>query len=295
MKKLIPTPTLVWILVFTLAGIWGSSYLVLKKALVVFTPLQVIAGRMFFASIFLLPFALREIKNIPRQKWGSLIFFAIITNLCVTYLNALAQSQITSSLNGIFSALTPLMTLVLGLVFYRQTFKPIQLLGLLIGLIGTLILVFYAPGNELGAINLFALIAVLATLCTGLSGNIVKFNLSDLSSVQISSIAFLIVFPLAAFYVWQSDFFILGLESSEGRWALGEILFLAFFANVIAILIFTWLIEISSPVFATLVTYLVPIVALGWGLWDGEVVNLSQLMGMGIIISSVWLVGRTID
>lgn len=291
----IPPLTLIWGLVFILAGIWGSSYLLLKKALLVFTPLEVIAGRMFFASILSLPFALKEIRRIPRDKWVQLVGFAFIANFLVTFLNAWAQSEISSSLNGVLSALTPLMTLLIGGVCYRVLIRKFQIWGILIGLVGTTILTLYAPGNELGQVNTFAIVAVLATFFTGLTANMIRFNLEGLSPLQIASVAFLIILPFAATYTFSSDFIPKALESSQGQEALLYIILLAVFANVVAILIFTKLIELSSPVFASLVNYLVPLIALGWGIWDGELVNSYQLLGMSIIILSVWIVGRVVN
>lgn len=250
---------------------------------------------MFFASLLALPFAIREIKHIPRAKWLPLVAFAFIANFLVTFLNAWAQSEISSSLNGILSALTPLMTLVIGALFYKVPIRRFQFWGLTIGLIGTTVLTMYSPGNELGQVNVFALIAVFATFFTGLTANMIRFNLDGLSPMQIASIAFLIILPFAGAYTLYSGIIPRGLSSPEGSQGLLYILILATFANVVAILIFTKLVELSSPVFASLVNYLVPIIALGWGIWDGELINSYQLFGMSIIILSIWVVGRVVE
>ncbi|MCI4667528.1 MAG: DMT family transporter [Bacteroidia bacterium] len=288
----IPPLTLVWGLVFILAGIWGSSYLLLKKALVVFDPLEVIAGRMCFSALLILPISIKQVRKIPRNKWPAMILFAIMANFLITFLNAVAQSKISSSLNGILSALTPLMTLLVGGIFYATRIRRNQVIGLILGLVGTTILVLFSSEGKFGQVNLYASLAVLAAFFTGLTGNMVRYNLEGLKAIQIASIGFLLILPFAAGYTFYSGIIPTGLSSPEGTRGLIYILVLAVFANLVGILIFTKLINLSSPVFASLVTYLVPIIALCWGLWDGETVNYYQLLGMAVVILSVWLVGR---
>ncbi|MEL6253757.1 MAG: DMT family transporter, partial [Bacteroidota bacterium] len=115
----IPPKIQAWVLILILTFVWGSSFIMLKKALAVFSPLQVVSGRMTFAALTLLPFAIRELRNIPRDKWKFLIIFSIIANIFTTLSYAVAQSQIDSALNGIINTLTPLMTLIVGLLAYK--------------------------------------------------------------------------------------------------------------------------------------------------------------------------------
>ncbi|MEO0895029.1 MAG: DMT family transporter [Bacteroidota bacterium] len=290
----ISSTQLVWILVSLLALIWGSSYLVLKRALVVFSPAQVAAARMAIAAMFMLPIAIPNFRKIPRDKWAILIVFALMTNALITYLNALAQSQISSSLNGIVSALTPVMTYLIGITLYGQRGSRPQSMGLILGLAGSIILVFFGQKAGFGTINLFVLVAIGAAFFTGFAANMIRFNLQGLTVMQISSMGFVLVFPLALAYTLYSDFIPTALGSMDGQIALFEVTFLAILANVAGIILFTKLVEISNPVIASLVTYLVPVIALGWGIWDGELINIYQLIGMAIIILSVWIVGKTI-
>lgn len=264
----------------------------LKRALDVFSPLQVFAGRMTLSALVLLPFAIRDLAKIPKDKWRALVLFAVLTNIFTTLFYAIAQSRIESSLNGMLNTLTPLMTLLAGAVLYRQAIQFWQGVGLALGLIGSIILVLFDSGWQIGMINAFAIFAILATLCNGLTANILKFSLKGLTVMQISSIAFLIVLPVSLTLGITADF-IPTITQSEGGWtAFGYICILALFANVIGILLLSKLIQLSSPVFASLITYLMPLVALFWGALDHEVIRAGEIGAMALILSCVWLVNR---
>ncbi|MEL6133137.1 MAG: DMT family transporter [Bacteroidota bacterium] len=288
----LPPTLVIWTIVIVLALTWGSSFLLLKYSLQVFEPGQVFAGRMFFAALVLIPFVFRYVKDIPLKKWALLALFAFFTNFCTTYLNALAQSGITSSLNGVLSSLTPLMTLMVGYILYKASLKRSQLLALLLGLTGVVALILFEQGLKFGNFNLYAFYAVLAALCVGISTNMIRYHFSDFSPLQIASLSFLIIFPFSTGYAIYSGFFELAFASQEGWIAMQEIIFLGVISNAAAILLFAKLVEISSPIFASMVTYLMPIVAVGWGIWDGEIVTIKALAAMAIIIVSIWLVNR---
>ena len=281
----IATPTLIWAIVIVLTLIWGSSFIMLKRALEVFTPGQVFAGRMTTSALVLLPFAVRDVFRIPRNKWPAMIVFAILANFFMTLFYAIAQSGLDSSLNGMLNALTPLMTFLVGVLLYRQSFQLLQWLGLLLGLLGTLILILVDSNWQIGLVNSLAIFSVLATFCYGFVSNLLKFNLQGLSVLEISSVGFLIVLPISLGYALYSGFFPTIVEAEGGWNALSYIIVLAIFANVVGILLLSRLVQLSSPVFASLITYLMPFVALFWGVWDGEEVTLwdigAMLLGLG--------------
>lgn len=264
----------------------------LKRVVEVFTPGQVFSGRMMMATLALLPFAIREVRRVPRDVWPMLIVFSVLANFLTTFLYATAQTSIDSSLNGMINSLTPLMTLTVGAIIYRQRIRIFQVLGLLMGLAGTLLLVWQTKAGQAGAINWFALVAIGATAANGFTVNIVKFNLSKLSVIQLSSVSFLIIFPAAFGYALYSGFFPLAFGSDEGLVAMGYIVVLGVLANAMALIMLSKLIQISSPVFATMTTYLIPVVALYWGFRDGEIITSLDLVAMAIILVSVYVVDR---
>lgn len=258
----------------------------------VFSPLQVFSARMGLSALVLLPFAVRDIVKIPREKWPSLILFAVLTNIFTTLFYAIAQSSIESSLNGMLNTLTPLMTLLAGAVLYRQPIRSLQGVALILGLLGSALLILFDSNWQIGMINSFAIFAILATLCNGLTANILKFSLQGLTVMEISSVAFLIVLPVSLSFGIGTDLVPTLLSEENAMSAFGYIVVLAIFANVIGILLLSRLIQLSSPVFASLITYLMPLVALFWGMLDLEVISLGEIAAMTLILSCVWLINR---
>lgn len=279
-------------MIVVLTLIWGSSFIMLKRVLEVFTPPQVFSGRMMTAALVLFPFAIKELRKIPKEKWLPLIIFALLANLFTTLLYATAQTRLDSALNGMINTLTPLMTMVVGGLFYRQSIRIFQILGLLIGVFGAGLLIFQAGEGQINGVNAFALIAVMATLLNGFTVNIVRFNLAGLSVMQLSSISFLIISPIAVGYALYSGFFPIAFGSPQGLGALGFLVILGALGNALALLMLSKLIQISSPVFATLTTYLIPIVALYWGYQDGEIITPLEIGAMGLILVSVYMADR---
>jgi drug/metabolite transporter (DMT)-like permease len=282
----------IWILVILLTLIWGSSFILLKWSLRVFSPGQVFAGRMMIAALVLSPFAIRAIPQIPRDKWLPLLTFACVANIATTLLNALALKGITSSLGGILNTITPLVTLLIGVLLYRQRMRWAQGLGLILGLVGTVVLILYEADGKIGNVNTFALYAVAATICSGFFTNIIKFNLRGLSVLQFSSVAFLMVLPVSLGYGWYANFFSHITEVAGGWRAFGYLAILGVFTNAVGLLMLGRIIQLSNPVFASLITYLIPIVALFWGYLDGELISWPQVISMSVIIGSVWLINR---
>ena len=244
------------------------------------------------AALVLFPFAIRAIPQIPRDKWLPLLTFACVANIATTLLNALALKGISSSLGGILNTITPLITLLIGVLLYRQRMRWAQGLGLILGLVGAVVLLLYEANGRIGEVNVFALYAVGAAICAGFFANIIKFNLRGLTVLQFSSVAFLMVLPVSLGYGWYANFFS-HITEAEGGWeAFGYLVILGTFTNAIGLLMLGRIIQLSNPVFASLITYLIPIVALFWGYLDHELISWPQVLSMLVIIGSVWVVNR---
>lgn len=293
MKSAFPRSGQVWFLVVALALLWGSSFLVLKRVLETYDPIQVFAGRMFFAALTLLPFSLRYLPRISARQWPPLLALALIANFATTLLNALAQVRISSSLAGTLNSLTPLMTLLIGVFFYRRRINRWQILGVFGGLIGTLLLL---QSDQAGftwlKLNAFALFVIGATLCMGFTNNLIKYNLPELSNLQIASVSFLLVLPLSIAFGWYSEFFHVAFTDPTTRQATWYLIFLGVASNALALLMLARIITLSSPVTASLVTYLIPIIATIWGWWDGEAIYWYNLLIMALIIGCLYLVNH---
>lgn len=288
-------PLQVWLLVIGLSLLWGSSFLLLKRVLYLYSPIQVFAGRMLFAGIWLIPLAWRKLRRIPADKWPPLLAIAIIANFATTLLNAFAQVSLASALAGILNSLTPLMTLFVGLLFFNRDMLRGQFWGVLLGLVGTTLLVLTSSNGAFGEVNFAAFLVIGATLCHAFTNHIIRSNLSSLTHMQVAGASFLLISPVALLAGWSSGLFEQVLTHPENWETTIYLAFLGMGANAVALLIVARIVQLSSPVNASMVNYIIPIVAVGWGIYDGEPISLLQILFMVLIIACVWLVNRKQD
>ncbi|MEM7109118.1 MAG: DMT family transporter [Bacteroidota bacterium] len=283
---------LAWGLLLLLALIWGSSFILIKKGLLIYSALEVGAIRIVAAYLFLIPMALQSIKKTEKKHWRFLFTVGLFGSFLPAFLFAIAQTQIQSSLAGILNALTPLFTMLLGLVLFSQRFTIKLALGLLLGFLGSVVLVFVGERDEI-VFNVYALLVVLATLFYAANLNLIKFKLRDASSKAITSLSLFLVGPIALIHLlFNTDFIATTLSVKGAYLALGALSILGILGTAIALLLFNQLVKITSPIFTSSVTYIIPIVAVAWGLADGERLFLGHYAGMGLIIVGVYMVNR---
>jgi drug/metabolite transporter (DMT)-like permease len=280
-----------WLALILLSLIWGSSFILMKRGLESYSNTQVAAFRIFFSFIFLLPLTLRNLKIIRRDNLRSLIIVGLVGFAIPAFLFSKAQTSIDSLLAGILNSLTPLFTLIVGVLLYRSSAKWMNITGLFIGLIGALGLMWNGDMQILKGINSYALFVVAATICYGVNVNEVKFKLSRLTSLQITSMAFVFTGPIAGIYLLFTDLQT-SFQTTNAIMNLCYIGILALFSSVIAVLIFNHLIKFTTPLFASSVTYLIPFVAIIWGIIDGEAFGLLQILWICIILLGVYLVNK---
>ncbi|MFC2115283.1 DMT family transporter [Bacteroidota bacterium] len=276
---------------FLLALIWGSSFILMKKGLESYDHIQVAAFRIFFSFIFLLPFTIRNIRVVRKDNLQSLLIVGLVGFAIPALLFTKAQTRIDSSLAGILNSLTPLFTLIVGLLFYKSTARWMNIIGLLMGFAGALGLMWNGDMDIFKGINLFALFVVAATICYGINVNEIKFKLSSLTAIQITSLAFLFTGPIAGIYLLFSDL-TPALETPKYLQNLGYIALLALFSSVIAVQIFNHLIKQTTTLFASSVTYIIPLFAIMWGLVDGEQIGILQIIWIGVILLGIYLVNK---
>jgi drug/metabolite transporter (DMT)-like permease len=282
-----------WLLLAVLSLIWGSSFILIKKGLAVYSPMQLGTLRIFTAFLFLLPFAFMYIRRVKPHHWKHLALAGLVGSLFPAILFSIAGSKMDSALSGALNALTPLFTLLIGAFFFRSKISGYKLLGLMLGLIGSIGLIMVRNDGSMGFdFNFYALLVIAATLCYGLNINLIKTYLSDVKPLIISTLSLLTVGPVAGVYLFSTDF-VHKLNHVEGSGlALTYVLILGVAGTAIALILFNKLIQLSSPVFASSTTYLIPIVALMWGVLDDEKVMVAHVFGMAAIIGGVLIVNR---
>lgn len=285
------------LLLAVLALIWGSSFILMKKAMFgseggsIFSSEQVASLRIFLAAVFLLPFAFGKLRELSKREWFFLAVSGVIGSTIPAFLFTAAQTQIDSALAGMLNALVPLFTFIMGVTVFAVPFRKNGLIGVLIGLLGAIGLIYFQTGGPV-QFNVYAFLIVLATICYGTNINVIKTYLNHLPSLQISSISLLIVAPVMGVYAWSLGVQDVVTQHEEGGMAFFYILLLSLFSTSVGLILFNQLIKNVTALFASSVTYFIPIAAIGWGLLDGERVSLIQVGFIGLILLGVWYVNR---
>jgi drug/metabolite transporter (DMT)-like permease len=282
-----------WVYLIELSIVWGSSFILIKKALIGVTPIQVGALRMIFTSIFLLLFAFPSIKKIKKKHWKYLVYTALTGTFIPGFLFAFAIYNIDSSIVSILNSLTPFNTLIFGAIVFGLAFKKKQLTGILVGLVGTLILILKGADLHPSQNYWYAFLVIIASVGYALNANMVKKYLSDLDPLAITTGNFLLLIIPATIVLSFTDFFTTYKATETQLNSLGYVAILSIVGTGIAKTIYNKLVQISDPVFSSSVTYLIPIVAIIWGVFDGETLSFVQVLGAVIILFGVYLVNAS--
>ncbi len=277
-----------WIILIALALIWGSSFILIKKGLDGLDPFQLGSLRIIFCAVFLLIIGFKNITTIPLHKWKYIALTSLFGTFVPAYLFAIAQTEINSSVSSILNSLTPLNTLILGAIVFGLDFKRTQIFGVIVGLIGTMLLIFNGAIHNPNQNYWYTMLVLIASICYAMNVNFIKKYLSDLKPLTITVGNFLVMLFPALLVLAFTDFFAV-VHSEQVQHAMIFVAVLGIIGTGIANVLFYKLIQISSPVFATSVTYLIPVVAFFWGLLDNEMLTPLQFVGAFIILIGVYL------
>ena len=272
-----------------LAFIWGSSFILMKIGLKSFSSDQAAAIRIFLASLALLPISLKNIKMLQQKDIVNLLIVGFIGSLIPAFLFMQAETRINSSLAGMLNSLTPVFTLIVGMLFHKTAFKLLQVVGLSFGLVGAIGLILAGDGFHLGTFNNYALFIVMATFFYAISMNQIKSHLQHLTGVQVTSLSFLFIGPVALIYLLTTNFAPV-VANSQWPVHLLALATLGILGTALAMLLMNSLIRNSSAVAAASVTYVIPIFAIFWGLLDNEQVTILHLICMALILAGVYLI-----
>lgn len=277
-----------WFFLVVLALIWGSSFILIKRGLIGLSPFQVGSLRIIFAAIFLLIIGFKSLAKIPQHQWKYIALTSMFGTFIPAYLFAIAQTQINSSVSSILNSLTPFNTLVLGILAFGIQFKRTQIFGVIIGLIGTLLLIFNGAMNHPNQNYYYTILVVIASVCYATNVNLIKKHLSDVNPLSITTGNFLVLLIPASMVLYFTNFSEI-MYLNEVQDSIVYIMVLGIAGTALANILFFKLIQISSPVFATSVTYLIPVVAFFWGLLDNEMLTPIQFIGASVILFGVYL------
>ena len=275
-----------WLVIAALSLIWGTSYILMKKGLESFSSLQIGSLRILITFLCLLPVAIHNINKLNRKNIVSILIIGFFGSGIPAFLFPLAQTKISSTLAGMLNSLSPVFTLVIGISFYNR--KPIksQIIGVFLGLVGAIGLLYSGSFS----FNYYGLLVILATILYGISSNEVS-KVAGINGLQITALAFMLISPVAIIYLLFSDF---SQVTSTGPWLenLGCIVLLAVMGSAVALALFYLLIRDTSPVFGSMVTYFIPIISTMWGLADNEILTPSMFVSIAVILAGVYIINR---
>lgn len=280
-----------WGLLIVLSIIWGSSFILIKKGLDQLSPIHLGSLRIIFTSLVIFVFSYKSLITIKKEKWKWIIITAYVGTFFPVYLVGFGQTELDSGLASILTTLTPISTLVVGIFFFNLFFTKKQIVGLSIGLIGTFMLLYEGSLNSETNI-FFAIFIVITTIGYGASVNLIKTHLTDIPPAAVTAGIFLSILPPAVLILIFSDFSSLNFSNNQVISSILYILVLAIFSSAIAQTLFNVFVKIASPLFASSVTYTMPVVAILWAVLDGEELTLIQYFASVIILFGVYLVNQ---
>ena len=282
-----------WILLLLLSFIWGSSFILIKKGLIGMTPWQLGGYRLVISSIFIFLIGFKSLKGLNKKDWKWLSISGFLGSFFPSFLFAHAELEVDSSVTSALNSLVPINTVLLGYSIFKIKSSRFQLLGVVIGFFGALLLI--AEGAELNPnqdYNYSGFI-LLATVMYAANVNIIKRFLNEVSPLAIATANFVVIFiPSLLVLFFSKALHSETIQRPEFSFSMLCIVILSIFGTALAKILFNTLIQISTPVFASSVTYLMPFVALLWGIMDSEIFNLKQVLSLLIILSGIYLVNR---
>ena len=275
-----------WLALILLSLIWGTSYILMKKGLESFSPLQVGALRIVITFICLLPVALKHFNHLNKTNILSVIIIGLFGSVIPAFLFPLAETKISSSLAGMLNSMSPVFTLLFGITIYKRKLIKTQIAGVFLGLLGATGLLYTGSFT----FNIFGLFVVLATILSGISSNEVS-HVKELNGIKITALSFFVTSPVAIIYLLFSD---LSVPMHTENWVrnLCFIGILAILGSAIALVIYYLLIRDTSPIFGSSVTYFIPVVATLWGLADNEHFSSSMLVSVIFIFAGVFIINK---
>ena len=282
-----------WFYLIILSFIWGSSYILIKKSLLGFSPLQLGSLRIIITAFVLFILGFNSLKKIPKNKWKWILATGYIGSFFPSFLFAFAQTEIDSGVTAILNSLTPLATLVIGIIFFKFLINTKQIAGIFIGLIGSLLLIYQGSSINPQQNFLFVVFILIASIFYAISLNLLKAHLQDVSATGIAVGNFLCILPPAFIILFFTDLKIIDFKVNQDiQNAIFYVVVLSVFGSAFAKILFNKLIQISSPIFASSITYTLPIVAIMWGIVDGETITLGQFFSTGLILMGVFLANK---
>ncbi len=279
-----------WVYLVILSIIWGSSFILIKKGLVSLGPLQLGALRILFSALILILVGWKSLKTIKKEEWKWIFISAILGTGVPVFLFAYAETEIDSAVASILNSSVPLLAFVVGILLFNAKFVKQKFIGVIIGLAGSIALILIGAQVNPNQNYLYSLLVILASAMYAINVNIIKNYLQNVSAMAIAAGNFIFLIVPAFIILASTGFFSQPITTDvDLLTAMGYVLILSLFGTAAAKVMFNKLVQISDPVFASSVTYLMPVVSVTWGLLDGETFTILQFIATAVIISGVYI------
>ncbi len=282
-----------WIILISLSIVWGASFILIKKSLLAFDGIQVGLARVSISFICFIPFLIKALKAIDRKKWFDFFLVGLTGNMLPGILFPLAEVKIDSGIAGVLNSMTPIFTIIFAFLIWKQKSSITKVIGIFLGFFGTSwLLLVNDSGFSISHLP-YGLLIILATMCYGISANLVQHRLKSYSPLVIATLAFSSIGPPSLIYLVGFTDFISLVSTHESGWlSLSAVSILAVLGTVISTLLFYKLVKMTDAIFASLVAFLIPIVALILGVLDGEIILLLQMVGIIAIFGGIYMVKK---
>ncbi|MBW2960366.1 DMT family transporter [Mesonia aestuariivivens] len=282
-----------WFYLVALSLVWGSSFILIKKGLLGLTPLQLGALRTFLAGIFLLLIGAKSLRKIKKHQWRWIVVSALLGTFFPAFLFAFAELKINSAIVSILNSTVPILSIIFGFLIFKIKSTKKQVIGVVIGLLGSVLLIGSGANINSSQDLIYAFLPLVATTMYAINVHVIKRYLQDVPALSITVGCFSVLMIPATIVLYFADFFTSeNLNEASTRTAIVYIAILSVVGTGIAKVLFNKLVQISNPVFSTSVTYLIPIVALSWGILDGEKFGFLQVISGMVILFGVYMSNR---
>jgi drug/metabolite transporter (DMT)-like permease len=282
---------IIWTSFLYLTLIWGSSFILNKRTLETFTSIQAASLRLTFAMSVMIWFVKPHLARIPKEKRFHLLVSALLGICIPAYCFALAQKGLPSAVTGVLNAVTPCMTFIVGIIFFRQSPSWLKIAGLALGFIGSAMIILVNAKGEL-SLNSYALWVILATVLYGFNLNWVKKHFADVPALPLATVAVVIAGAVGFCILLTTNWLETMQANPAGTTSFAAIATLGIFGTAIAQFFFARMLQVSSALFAGSITYFAPIVAVMWGILDGEVLTWVHFLGILCIIGCILIISR---
>lgn len=285
--------SLSWFILILLAMIWGGSFILMKRGMEAYSSDEVAALRIAIAFLVLAPFHIKHYKINLKKYFKGLFIMGVFGNFIPAFLFTKAETQISSSLAGMLNALTPIFTVIVSMIWLKTKPNGVKVAGIVVGFIAASCLMLFDKTDDMFRNVVYSLLIFGATFCYAVSINGIKKYLSELNAIKATVWAFTITGPLALIYLFGfTDFTTHFSQNPRAHSALGYVCVLAIVGTAFSVVLYNVLIRLAGVLFASSCTYLIPIFAIFWGFFDGESINLAQILSIIAIILSVYLINR---